>query len=71
MSLLRGKILEYKVRAVRAFTINTSVITPLLHNEKNILKIVDMMGQESAKRTNTIQLYIFDDGSVEKKIILQ
>jgi len=70
-SLLRSKILEYKVRAVRAFTINTSVITPLHHNEKNILKIVDMMGQESSKRTNTIQLYIFDNGSVEKRIIIE
>jgi len=29
------------------------------------------MGQESSKRTNTIQLYIFDDGSVEKKIIIE
>tara|TARA_B110000037_G_scaffold222605_1_gene298271 strand:- start:356 stop:1099 length:744 start_codon:yes stop_codon:yes gene_type:complete len=70
-SLLRGKILEYKVRAVRAFTINTSVLTPLHHNEKNILKIVDMMGQESSKRTNSIQLYIFDDGSVEKRMIIE
>ena len=71
LSLLRGKILEYKVRAVRAFIINTSVIAPLHYNERNILKIADMIGQESSKRPNTIQLYIFDDGSVEKRIIIE
>ena len=34
-------------------------------------KIADMMGQESSKIANTIQLYIFDDGSVEKRIVIE
>ena len=64
-TVLRGKILEYKVRAVRSFTINTG-IKQVNNREKQIIKIVNIMGQECQKQLNKILLYIYDDGSIEK-----
>ncbi|MBT7619563.1 MAG: hypothetical protein HN594_00625, partial [Flavobacteriales bacterium] len=44
-------------------------------NTKNInrtlIKIIDMLGQESFYRRNTPLFYIYDDGTVEKKIIIE
>ena len=71
-SLLRGKILEYKVRAVRSFYINTEINKPVNNKkEKQVIKIVNLMGQESIKQPNTILFYIYDDGSIEKKMFIK
>lgn len=70
LSLLRGKILEYKVRAVRAFSANTNNIFQNSKKERTLIKIINMMGQETYQKANTIQLYIYNDGTVEKNIIL-
>jgi hypothetical protein len=71
LTVLRGKILEYKVRAVRSFNVNTG-IKPIINNsEKQIIKIVNMMGQECQKQLNTILLYIYNDGSKEKKMFVK
>jgi hypothetical protein len=70
-SLLRGKILEYKVRAIRAFSSNTSSIFQTSTEKRNLLKIVNMIGQETYIKNNTIQIYIYDDGTAEKKIIVE
>jgi hypothetical protein len=71
LTVLRGKILEYKVRAVRSFNVNTG-IKPIINNsEKQIIKIVNMMGQECQKQLNTILLYIYNDSSKEKKMFVK
>jgi hypothetical protein len=38
--------LDYKVSAVRSFTINTEIKPVVNNREKQIIKIVNMMGQE-------------------------
>jgi len=38
--------------------------------KKNLLKIIDLLGRES-KQTNKPLLYIYDNGSVEKQIIIE
>jgi hypothetical protein len=72
-TVLRGKILELKVRAVRTFQpSNTSINKPVNGNiEKQIIKILNLNGQECIKKLNTILFYIFDDGSIEKKLFLE
>ena len=71
-TVLRGKILEYKVRAVRSFYINTEINKPVNNKkEKQVIKIVNLMGQESIKQPNTILFYIYDDGSIEKKMFIK
>ena len=43
-----------------------------IKSSKDIIKIVDLLGKETKqKKANQILLYVYDDGSVDKKIILE
>ena len=68
--LLRSKILEYKVRAVRSFSANAGINSKPIAN-KEIVKIVNLLGQEISPEPNIPLFYIYNDGSVEKKIIIK
>jgi hypothetical protein len=48
----------------------TSILYPSYNNEKEIIKITDLIGRES-KQTNQLLFYIYDDGTIEKKIIIE
>ena len=39
-------------------------------NQRKLLKVIDILGVES-RRTNQLLFYIFDDGSAEKRIIIE
>jgi hypothetical protein len=42
------------------------------NNKKKLIKIVDVLGRTSTeKQTNTPLFYIYDNGSVEKKMIIE
>jgi hypothetical protein len=41
------------------------------NTEKALLKITDMLGQETPYRKNTPLFYIYDDGTVEKRIVIE
>ena len=52
--------------------INSSTFVAEIENKgKKFIKIVDVLGRECLPKKNTTLFYIFDDGSVEKKIILK
>ena len=60
------------VRAVRSF----SNLVSLNEHEtfivnKNLIKVVDVLGRESKMIKNQILYYIYGDGAVEKKMILE
>ena len=40
-------------------------------NNKSLIKIVDVLGRETAREDNKLLLYIYSDGTIEKKIILE
>jgi hypothetical protein len=40
-------------------------------NKKKVIKITDVLGRETKESKNTPLFYIYDDGTVEKKIILE
>jgi len=42
-----------------------------IEGEKRLLKIVDLFGKEVTRRTNQPVFYIYDDGTVEKRIIFE
>ena len=48
----------------------TAILYPSYNNEKEIIKITDLIGRES-KQTNQLLFYIYDDGTIEKKIIIE
>ena len=41
------------------------------HNSKKIISIKDLLGKDSKIEENKILFYIYDDGSVEKKVIIE
>ena len=38
---------------------------------KKLVRVVDLLGRESDEENNKILFYIYDDGTVEKKIIIE
>ena len=38
--------------------------------DKKLLKVTDILGRET-KQKNQLLLYLYDDGSVEKKVVLE
>ena len=40
-------------------------------NNKKLIKIIDLLGRENEEKKNIPLLYIYSDGTVEKKIILE
>jgi endonuclease/exonuclease/phosphatase family metal-dependent hydrolase len=48
-----------------------SAISETTNTDRILLRITDMLGQETPYRRNTTLFYIYDDGTVEKKIKLE
>ena len=46
-------------------------INNILPNNKQLIKLVDLLGKETKSKNNTPLFYIFDDGTVERKIIFE
>ena len=40
-------------------------------NQKKLLKVTDFLGEQTNIKNNLPQLYLYDDGTIEKKIILE
>ena len=56
------------------FEISSSPSTHILEsstNNKELIKIVDILGREILKTSNVPVFYIYKDGSVEKKIVIE
>ena len=49
---------------------NATSITSI-NTEKQLIKITDLLGRATEKTVNTPLLYIYNDGTVEKKIIVK
>ena len=52
-------------------TVTTTGISEIANNKSNLVKITDMLGQETPYRRNTPLFYIYDDGTVEKRIVIE
>ena len=50
---------------------NVSLITPIISENKKLVKIVDVLGRVVQKKPHTLLFYIYDDGSVEEKIFTE
>ena len=72
---------DYSVILINSFgcdsivNLNLTITIPssILHitnTEKTIVKITNMLGQETPYRRNNTLFYIYDDGTVEKKITI-
>lgn len=50
--------------------INLTTIEEFAETSKKLIKIVDVLGKETQPKTNTPLFYIYKDGTVEKRIII-
>ena len=50
---------------------NTTTIKEIQNSNKTLLKITDVLGRTTKEKRNTPLFYIFNDGTVEKKIIIE
>ena len=46
-------------------------IDDIVLDNKKLIKIVDILGRDKNKNKNEILFYLYDDGKVEKRIILE
>ncbi len=44
---------------------------PILNNQRMIVKIIDLLGRETKEKKNEPLFYIYDDGTVEKRITVE
>jgi hypothetical protein len=49
----------------------TSGIEELKQGEKELVKVVDLMGRETLPENNKVLLYIYSDGSVERRFNIE
>lgn len=47
-----------------------TAVNELLQNKKKLTKIINLLGKETFQKTNTPLFYIYDDGSVEKRFVI-
>ena len=52
-------------------TIQNSTSTNNLQSSKKLTKVIDVIGRSVNSSSNSMLLYIYDDGSVEKKMIIE
>ncbi|MBF90453.1 MAG: hypothetical protein CMP75_01660 [Flavobacteriales bacterium] len=50
---------------------NATSITDYNNSNKKLRKIINLLGQETPIRKNSPMFYIYDDGTVEKKVIIE
>jgi len=52
-------------------TITTTSVFDITQNKNTLVKITDMLGQKITHRRNTPLIYIYDDGTIERKIVIE
>jgi len=52
-------------------TVTTTGILDVTHNKSNLFKTTNMLGQETLYRKKTLLFYLYDDGKVEKRIVIE
>ena len=50
---------------------NSTGIVNIQNTSKMLIKVTDILGQETPYRRNTPLFYIYNDGTVEKRIVIE
>ena len=56
---------------IEAKCLDVNEVFDSFNNQKNLIKIIDIFGRSSRNSLNQLLFYIYDDGTVEKKIIIE
>lgn len=52
-------------------SLSQSTLIKETYQRSSLIKVVDILGRKSSEKQNSILFYIYDDGTVEKKIIVE
>jgi hypothetical protein len=67
-----GKGIIYLIKTDGNGNVTSTFNIPTINTSKGkLLKIVDMLGRETKGKTNEPLFYIYDDGTVEKRIVIE
>jgi len=50
---------------------SATTVNNIYNKSKSLIKVIDILGQETTPKSNTPLFYLYDDGTVEKKIIIE
>ena len=53
------------------FCNNINQVSEFLYPSKNLIKVVDIFGRETQENKNSLQFHLYDDGTVEKRIVIE
>jgi len=70
LDTLNGLYLDNNLIATGLMQLTTIAELPINENRK-LLKMVDVLGRETQSRNNTPLFYIYDDGTIEKRITIE
>tara|TARA_B100001142_G_scaffold322339_1_gene370400 strand:- start:4760 stop:5521 length:762 start_codon:yes stop_codon:yes gene_type:complete len=72
---IKSKNTAYLVRSIRCINNDCSFLLPTaiadIKTKKELLKITDLLGKETKGKKNEALFYIYDDGTVEKRIVIE
>jgi len=74
VEVVNSKNMPYLVRAVRCIDNDCSFLPTSIQEQtkgKKLLKVIDLLGRETKVTNNKGLFYIYDNGTVEKKIIIE
>ena len=63
-----GKRNGFSVRCINNSTVSINEIIPSL---KTLIKVFDMLGNETVITPNELQFYLYSDGSIEKRMVVE
>ena len=53
------------------FSLPTSINNTVYNEDREILKLLNILGQQTTYRKNIPLFYIYDNGTVEKRIVIE
>jgi len=72
---IKSKNTSYLVRSIRCIDNDCSFLLPTIMNEytqkKKLISVIDPLGRVVGNMSNKLLFYMYDDGTVERKIIIE
>ena len=63
--------LPYSINVASGISVPSSIMNQTVFPKQKLLKIVDVLGRESHPKRNTTLFYIYENGVVERKVIIE
>ena len=70
-SILENANVEINIFVIHKLDKENISVPDKINNHKKLVKYIDVLGKESKPKKNTPLFYIYEDGSVEKKITIE